>query len=127
MELLLQVVNYISADPNVDPNMVKRGDVIFGAPDGWPWSTLELTNPDWRIIRVSGLDDDTLGQLTSAELNATPGERPSIPLLFRQRKLDIDGKLPPQVRNFLARPRSGNAVDLDVSLAQVKAAITLKR
>lgn len=48
MEALIRV-----ADKGVGEDCSKAGDVISICPDGWPWSPAELSNPDWRIVRVN--------------------------------------------------------------------------
>ena len=50
MELLVRLVDKGAAE-----DCSKRGDVIAAAPDGWAWSSEELTNPDWVIVRVVSL------------------------------------------------------------------------
>lgn len=48
MEALIRVV-----DKGVAEDCSKAGDVISICPDGWAWSPAELSNPDWRIVRVN--------------------------------------------------------------------------
>jgi hypothetical protein len=50
MEFLFPVVDQAAA---VDA--FKAGDIIDYHPDGWPWTQRELTNPNWRIVRVDVL------------------------------------------------------------------------
>jgi len=37
------------------PSTVKPGDVITIQRDGWPWSKIERTHPEWRIIKTGEL------------------------------------------------------------------------
>ena len=45
MEILIAVV-----DNGTELDGIKIGEVITIQPDGWAWTSAELTNPDWRII-----------------------------------------------------------------------------
>lgn len=57
MEVLLRVVDKINAgDPAADLLCTKAGDVIVIKPDGWSWGAAELTNPEWRIVKLPGID-----------------------------------------------------------------------
>lgn len=47
MEVLIRVV-----DKGVAEDCSKAGDVISICPNGWAWSPHELSNPEWRIVRV---------------------------------------------------------------------------
>ena len=55
-EVLIRVVDKINLD-DVDRNsmLLKRGDVVTIQPDGHNWGTQELSNPDWRIVRILGM------------------------------------------------------------------------
>ena len=33
-----------------------KGDVIVVCPDGWPWSEIERTHPQWAIVKAPLLD-----------------------------------------------------------------------
>lgn len=80
MEALIRVVD---KGPNEDHS--KAGDVISVCPDGWQWSPAELTNPDWRIIRVPILQTQADAFLARA----------NNPLVKRRREWAIDfSKLP---------------------------------
>lgn len=75
MEVLIRVVD---KGPNEDHS--KAGDVISVCPDGWQWSSAELTNPDWRIIRVPILQTQADAFLARA----------NDPLVKRRREWTID-------------------------------------
>lgn len=80
MEALIRVVD---KGPGEDHS--KAGDVIAVCPDGWQWSSAELTNPDWRIIRVPLLQTQADAFLARA----------NNPLVKRRREWTIDfGKMP---------------------------------
>lgn len=42
----------------------QRGDVIDVRPDGWRWTQRELTSPAWRFVRLPGLPESALADLT---------------------------------------------------------------
>lgn len=53
MEALLRVKDKKNLNSEtLDARLTKRGDVIVVVPDGHNWGKEELTNPDWRIVKV---------------------------------------------------------------------------
>lgn len=89
-ELLVRVVDKTNPDdPYLDAQLTKRGDVICVQPDGWPWGIEELKNPDWRIIKLPGIDPDKLASLLAPEIDADP-LKPSRVLQRRAFRLDLD-------------------------------------
>lgn len=83
MEILIRVVDKEGAHAS----NAGRGDAISIQPDGWLWSTLELTEHFWRIIRVPLLqiEADALmgGPITEQQKIAT-GNR------MRDYRVDFD-------------------------------------
>ena len=80
MEALIRVVDKGEAE-----DCSKAGDVISICPDGWQWSPAELSNPDWRIVRVNILQTQADAFLSRA----------NNPLVKRRREWTIDfSKLP---------------------------------
>jgi hypothetical protein len=88
-ELLVRVVDRVGANVYQDAKLTKRGDVIAVCPDGWPWGTTELANPEWRIVRVPGVAPEALAYLTAEEIESaeTKGSRV---LQRRAFKFDVD-------------------------------------
>ncbi|MEK9721994.1 MAG: hypothetical protein VW405_00740 [Rhodospirillaceae bacterium] len=66
MELLIFAVDRPFSTRRELVERYMRGDVVIAKPDGWPWSQRELTNPDWRILRVGLLKSET-DALSAAE------------------------------------------------------------
>jgi hypothetical protein len=101
MELLVWLVDKGAAE-----DCYKRGDVIETQPDGWVWSSAELTNPDWLIIVVNSLlDTDRRSMQAVPDLNKLPRGR------FRRRDWFIDfSKLP--LPNRFAHPRTQAKVNM---------------
>ena len=58
MEFLIRIV-----DKCIGEDCSKSGDVIAACADGWAWSSEELNNHDWRIIRVPGIIQSTVDAL----------------------------------------------------------------
>jgi hypothetical protein len=54
-ELLVRTIDKISEDPYKDVQLTKKGDVIAIQEDGWVWSVAEKTNPEWKIIKFTGV------------------------------------------------------------------------
>lgn len=53
MELLVRVVDHLDQpDLELRGKRLGVGDVITIKPDNWPWSVIERTKSEWRIIRV---------------------------------------------------------------------------
>ncbi len=88
-ELLVRRTDKTHPDPYMDAKQTKRGDVICVQPDGWPWGTKELANPDWIILLVPGVSPEDLSGLLAAEPETNPAQ-PSRMLQPRAFKLDLD-------------------------------------
>lgn len=88
-ELLVRVVDKTNPDPLLDCKLTKRGMVIAVQPDGWQWGFEELANPDWRIIRVPGVDPSQFGGLLAPEPEIDP-QNPSRVLQRRAFRLNLD-------------------------------------
>ena len=110
-------------NPYVDVQRSKRGDVISVCPDGWAWTPAELTNPEWRIVKVIGLDDEVVQQLLRPE----PGDpRLNKMLRRRQYKIDVDfASLPKAGKDYL-RDDTRSAASITISKALAKSLVTLK-
>lgn len=99
MELLIRVADKISDDIYRNVKLTKRGHVIAVMPDGHDWGARELDNPDWRIIRITGIG--------AAEARALVAEEPGLEVnrmrQCRAFKLDLDDvRLPEDARAFIA-------------------------
>ena len=70
-------------DSTLDALCLKQGDVVCVMPDGHPWTQKELTNPNWRIIRVPNMPNDLRNQATEAGT-------PKAGTLTQARKYTID-------------------------------------
>lgn len=44
-------------DPYSQFRRYKAGDVVCVRDDGWPWGKLEISNPDWRIIKFPSMSE----------------------------------------------------------------------
>lgn len=92
-ELLVRVVDKVNPDFYKNIQCTKRGDVILVQPDGWTWGKKELSNPDWRILALPGVDPADLSGLLARELPTDPKTDPKTwPKTLQRRafKLDLD-------------------------------------
>jgi hypothetical protein len=95
------------------------GDVVVAMPDGHSWSKTELSNPDWRIVRVPITQVEATA-LTSSDESFSPSSK------FVSRKYNIAlASLPGELTKELSKPA---VVVLDASpyLVQIRAASKLK-
>lgn len=100
-EFLLRVVDKVNPDPALNIQCTKRGDIIVAVPDGWAWSAEERTNPEWRIVKVTGMPLNEGEQYTLPET----GAEGDVYLMKRLSFCDI-AAMPLVVRNaLLQEPR----------------------
>jgi hypothetical protein len=126
MELLVRIVDKPqSGDVYLDAGRTVAGDVIAFAPDGHIWGREEVRNPDWRIIRVPGMQ--------RVEAEATIGTElpeafaPNRLLRKRQFALDIEQLDIMEGGTILAeRSATPKSVDAVVSPANFRACRSLK-
>lgn len=65
-EILIRTIDKIHDDIFQNLQLLKRGDVVVIMPNEWGWSSIELFNPDWRILCVN-LTIDQIKRLTIRE------------------------------------------------------------
>lgn len=68
-ELLVRVIDKINADETLNLQCLKRGDVVSICEDGHTWGTVELANPDWRIVTIPGVAVEDLEGLLMPEID----------------------------------------------------------
>jgi len=90
-EILVRVVNKIQPDPIKAERLLRAGDVVSVCPDGWSWTTIERTNPEWRIISANILP-------TAVEALLAKAQNPLVP---RRREWQVDFSLMPEPSLFL--------------------------
>ena len=119
-ELLIRIVDRGGVDLPKGYGDSKAGDVVSICPDGWAWSTRELTSENWRIVRVG---------LTEAECAALlalgDGDPKTQPLWKRKFGLSFDD-LPVNIKNNLLKKRTPGVIDLTSMVAEVRIATILK-
>lgn len=119
-ELLVRARDKVSSDPRQDAALTKMYDVIVVVPDGWAWSHLELSSPDWRIIKLPRISHELLDALEASE----PGD-PQVKtmLLRRKRRLKLSHiDIPESVRDWWRdSSRKDPAKTLNVTLAWLQA------
>jgi len=84
-EALIRIVDKVQPDKSKAERLLRAGDVVVICPDEWPWSAIERTNPEWRIIRVNVLATTVNTLLAKA----------ADPLARRRREWRIDFSLLP--------------------------------
>jgi hypothetical protein len=112
-ELLIRVVDKVQPDPVKAERLLRAGDVVSVCPDGWPWTVIERTNSEWRIIRVNLL-------ATTVEALIA---RSSNPLVRRRREWKLDFSLLPNP-SLVSGARTQEIVPL--TRQQVVAAVVKK-
>lgn len=85
-ELLVRIQDRKGFDPILNALALRPGDVVAVCPDDWKWTPAEIENPDWRIIKMPGLDVEALGDLLIPAHTSTPD---SELLAKRAVKLDL--------------------------------------
>ena len=71
-EILIRVRAKENPDPYLDAKALKRGDVVAVVNNGWVWSTEELTNPDWRIVKLPSVSVSAGETLLAKEYDIDP-------------------------------------------------------
>lgn len=91
MEILIRIVDRICADAVENRKASKAGDIVHVAPDGWPWGSMELINPEWRIVKFPGVDHTLWADMVEPEYQVTiePDGMPKW-ILLRKRKKALD-------------------------------------
>lgn len=97
MELLIRIV-----DKSPDPLASKMGDVIWVCANGWAWSTAEMNNPEWIIVRT-GITQVEADGLLAADIGV--GD-----IMARRRKYAVD-----VAAGGLTKPEPPRIIDVPVS------------
>jgi hypothetical protein len=125
-ELLIRVVDKINSDPLKDCKLLKRGDVVAWKPDFSTWASQEVANPDWRIIRVNNLTVAECDNYLAPEPAVDP-LHPSRMLRKRGVFLDLSLLTAGEIAAIASRSATmQNPIDAQVSLARVRALVTVK-
>lgn len=124
-EMLVRVVDKISADPYLNAKLTKRGDVISVQPDGWVWGKEEQKNPDWRIVKLPGVSVTNASQFVAPEKDADP-KNPSRVLQSRAARLDLDN-LPLGIAAVMADIKRRNPTARTSLTAQDLAALKISK
>lgn len=75
-----------------DRHLSERGCVICIMPDNHSWSNAELTNPEWRIIKVPGINPTVISHFITGQIGYGDPEAEKVNLVLRrwQYKLNLD-------------------------------------
>jgi hypothetical protein len=126
-EFLLRVVDKVNTDPVLNTKCTKRGDVIVVQEDGWAWGLRELTDPQYRLLRVPAMSLSEARTFVAEEQDVNP-QAPSRMLLRRAFKLDIDHPIVPiPVKAWLAdATRATPLLVLNLNISIVRGLKVLK-
>lgn len=126
-ELLVRVRDKINSDFYLNCQCTKRGDVIVVQADGWAWGKEELSNPDWRIIKIPSITVSEALAYTAPELDVDL-KNPSKTLQRRAFRIDIDNvAIPAGIKAYLLdNTRATSSMTLGISVAAIRALKTAK-
>lgn len=113
-EILLHYTDKVTnADPKYAHNYLS-GDVIAICPDGWGWSQAELTNPNWRLIKMPGQLPELWTVLTMPRFD------PLTQALVRKRNqyVNLGAKVPGAVRNQIKNNQVLTLTPAQIALVQ---------
>lgn len=121
-EVLVRVANKANDDPYRTAQLLQRGDVVVVVEDEHAWGPAELSNPDWRILKLPNVSVNAALAFLGPELDSNPG-KPSLMLRPRAFRFDLEhGALPAAFKAWLAdSSRKRPARALDVTEAQFAA------
>lgn len=116
-EALIAITDRLpSSDPNYALNYLAL-DIIVVCDDGWAWSEAELTNPDWRVLKVPGVSTSYAAQFSATRIDQVTGR------LTRLRDWCFDSaQVPTAVMTYLA-----NHQVITLTAAQASTAMTWVR
>lgn len=102
-EVLIRVYDKVNAgDAVLDRQASKAGDIIAVQPDDWGWTAKELANPDWRVVKLPGIDPATWADMLEPDvLTVDNGDGTTRDILVRRRKKWIDIVAYPAVLTYL--------------------------
>lgn len=105
-EFIVRTLDRKADDFYQDAKLTKRGDVIAVCPDGWKWSQIELTSPDWVILKVPGMSTDDAAAWLAPEIAQDPAASTKT-LQVRGSKVDLDilAKVAPELTD-VKRPQT---------------------
>src|SRR6185437_11325127 len=86
-EIAIMVQDVVHDDPISDAAMWKRGDVISVLEDGADWGKLGVTNPRFRMIRLTGVAVSAAQMLLAPEVPTDPA---NISPMLRRRMFRFD-------------------------------------
>jgi hypothetical protein len=110
-----------SGDAETDALQFKAGDVVAVCDTPWPWSTTELTNPDWRILRLPLVTVQEVNDLLIPQLGAENVQGNTPLRRKRGKRIGIEG-FTGQVRQWIDDgTRAEPILSRNFTLAQIQA------
>lgn len=91
-EILVRVVDKVNPnDAVLNRQCRKAGDVVCVKPDGWGWSVMERTNPEWKILKIPNVDVSVFEDMLIPELDTSDPENT---IVIRQCQKNLDLTIP---------------------------------
>lgn len=106
------LIHFTDQLPSTDPNYALRYlafDIIVVCDDAWPWTEAELTNPNWRVLKVPGVAASFGAQFAAPRYDAAGN-------LIRKRDYCIDSTQVPST--VLAFVQNNQVITLTAAQAQ---------
>lgn len=114
-EILIQWHDKVPAEHPLYLHNYRAGDVIAVCPDGWNWTARELTNDDWRILKLTNITVAKASEFVQVLTDANGS-------LLQKRSKYIDRvKVPAAVINAID---SNHVVTSGITAAQIVAWVT---
>ena len=82
--ILVRIRDRDGFDNKTNGLCMRPGDVIAVCPDDWSWGSEELVNPDWCILKMPGVDPESLRDMEMSAEDALGGL-----IAKRAKKLDL--------------------------------------
>jgi hypothetical protein len=122
-EILICVADRVNEAEAVKTNQLyQRGDVIVAVADGHPWSAIERTKPEWRILVIPGAAPEAFASLMAPELSED-GRPSRIDWQKRTVTLDLDNATWTQAeRDDLDHTQARTRETMPVREQQIRAA-----
>lgn len=67
-EMLVRTLDKGQTDPYLNAGALQQYDVVYIAPDFWPWSIEELTSKEWTVLKLPNSTEEELVSFLAPEL-----------------------------------------------------------
>ncbi len=112
-ELVVWKIDTHAADPYIDAQAWKKGDVICVMEDGHEFTKAERSNPDWLILSLPGVPASAAASFEAQEPETDPS-RPNRMRQKRMHRLDLTKKVKTLEQLMAARVKKPRLQDPNV-------------